>query len=66
MHFADLTIRLAYIDPGTGGIILQMIMAGLVGVGFYFRKALKKFLGFFGGAKDSKPDESPHEPKRDA
>lgn len=28
----------AYTDPGTGALIWQMMVAGLVGVGFYFRK----------------------------
>ena len=28
----------AYTDPGTGALIWQMMLAGLVGVGFYFRK----------------------------
>jgi hypothetical protein len=28
----------AYTDPGTGALIWQMMVAGLVGVGFYFRR----------------------------
>jgi hypothetical protein len=28
----------AYTDPGTGALIWQMLVAGLVGVGFYFRR----------------------------
>lgn len=28
----------AYTDPGTGALIWQMMLAGLVGTGFYFRK----------------------------
>lgn len=28
----------AYTDPGTGALIWQMAVAGLVGVGFYFRR----------------------------
>ena len=28
----------AYTDPGSGALIWQMVVAGLVGVGFYFRK----------------------------
>ena len=28
----------AYTDPGTGALIWQLMVAGLVGVGFYFRK----------------------------
>ena len=28
----------AYTDPGTGALIWQMLVAGVVGVGFYFRR----------------------------
>ena len=28
----------AYTDPGTGALIWQMMLAGIVGVGFYFRR----------------------------
>lgn len=28
----------AYTDPGTGALIWQMMVAGLVGVGFYYRR----------------------------
>jgi hypothetical protein len=28
----------AYADPGSGALIWQMLVAGLVGVGFYFRR----------------------------
>ena len=33
----------AYTDPGTGALIWQMMVAGLVGVGFYFRRILGWF-----------------------
>lgn len=29
---------LAYIDPGSGALVWQAIVAGLVGVSYYFRK----------------------------
>jgi hypothetical protein len=28
----------AYTDPGSGALIWQMMVAGIVGVGFYFRR----------------------------
>ena len=40
---------LAYVDPGTGSLILQMIIAGIVGVAAFFRKAI------FGIFKRRKP-----------
>ena len=33
----------AYTDPGTGALIWQMLVAGLVGVGFYFRRLTSWF-----------------------
>ncbi len=30
----------AYTDPGSGAMIWQMLVAGLIGAGFYFRKLL--------------------------
>lgn len=51
----------AYIDPGTGGVILQLIIATIVGAGFYFRKALSKVMSAVFGhrSKDGqKPDGS--------
>jgi len=35
----------AYTDPGTGALIWQMLVAGLVGVGFYFRRLTSWFKG---------------------
>lgn len=56
-------LTIAYIDPGTGAMVLQMIMAIVVGAGIYFRKALKRVFGLFGGGS-SKPksndDDSKH------
>ena len=33
----------AYTDPGTGALIWQMMVAGIVGVGFYFRRITSWF-----------------------
>ena len=30
----------AYIDPGTGGIVLQMLVAAVIGVGVFFRQRI--------------------------
>ena len=32
----------AYIDPGTGGIILQVIIGAIATIGIFFNKAKKK------------------------
>ena len=48
----------AYIDPGTGSYVLQILIAGLVGASFtikLFGKRIKLFLsGLFSKNKDSK------------
>ncbi len=39
---------LAYVDPGTGALLWQLLMAGFVGLAFYFRtifRWLKSKLG---------------------
>lgn len=40
------TIRMiiAYIDPGTGAVMLQMLIAALVGIGVFFRQRIKSLL----------------------
>ncbi len=37
----------AYIDPGTGSMLLQMIGAGIAGAIFYFREIRIKVLSLF-------------------
>ena len=37
----------AYIDPGTGSMLLQMLGAGIAGAIFYFREFRMKFLSLF-------------------
>jgi hypothetical protein len=51
-----LHLTLAYIDPQSGTLLLQMIAAGVLGALAYFRRA---WLGFFGLFKRSKPKDAP-------
>ncbi|MBM4218391.1 MAG: hypothetical protein FJ171_01895 [Gammaproteobacteria bacterium] len=37
----------AYIDPGTGSMLLQMIGAGIAGAIFYFRELRMKLIAMF-------------------
>jgi hypothetical protein len=46
---AENTMLLAYIDPGTGALLLQTLIAGVIGVLFYFRSVLKKIGGWLRG-----------------
>lgn len=38
---------LAYIDPGTGSMILQLLAAGLVTVSVVFRRSIARVFGIF-------------------
>ncbi|MCC7289011.1 hypothetical protein IT414_01285 [bacterium] len=38
---------LAYLDPGSGSIIIQVIMGGVLGMGYMARKSIAAVLGRF-------------------
>lgn len=47
----------AYLDPGTGSIILQSLIAGIAGALLFFKSYWWRFLGLFrksGGRRDEK------------
>ena len=46
---------LGYIDPGSGQVILQIVIAGLIGALVFFRNLWWKFLGIFTGRKAEPP-----------
>lgn len=45
---------MAYLDPGSGTYLIQMIIAGMVGFGFFFRKYWQQVKSFFTKKKDGK------------
>ena len=53
MHFF-----LLYIDPGSGSYILQMIIAAVLGVSFFFKNFWLSIKAFFTGKKPKKEDEN--------
>jgi hypothetical protein len=56
------TLVIAYIDPGTAGIVIQMILAGVVGVGVYFRRTIVGLWWMLTGKKSTgKSPETKHE-----
>ncbi len=62
MSFIGNAINLAYIDPGSGAMLLQWFIAAIVGAGFFFRQAVTRLVRrLFGKKKDIK-DEKPLEP----
>ena len=52
MHFFFL-----YIDPGSGSYILQMIIAAVLGVSFFFKNFWLAVKTFFTGKKAKKKEE---------
>ncbi len=59
MHwiFAPLHIDPAYLDPGSGSFILQVLLASLVGVGFAFRSFWARLFGRGSAGADDDEDE---------
>ena len=49
-------MMIAYIDPGTGALALQLIMAAILGAGVYFRRAIGRILGFGRRKKERQQD----------
>jgi hypothetical protein len=43
----------AYIDPGTGSLIIQIVIGGLIGAGVGIKIFWKKIIGFFTKNKGS-------------
>ncbi len=54
---------LCYIDPGSGMIVLQLIMAAAVGTLVFFRKMIYKAVGVITGRGKKQMDEIPVTPE---
>ncbi len=51
---------LAYLDPGTGSLLIQLLLAGLLGIGVAVRIFWDKIIGLF--KKDNDSDEAMYDP----
>jgi hypothetical protein len=47
----------AYLDPGSGSFIIQLVIAALVGAAFVFRGTLSKIKRFFNRSKTDEVEE---------
>lgn len=47
----------AYLDPGSGSMLLQLILAGLIGAGIAIRVFWRRILGIFGIKPKAEPSE---------
>jgi hypothetical protein len=45
-----------YLDPGSGSMLLQLLLAALLGIGLVVRSQWSKIKSMFGGKKDSETD----------
>jgi len=53
MHFRPL----AYLDPGSGSFLIQLLIAALLGLGIAFRASWGKIKGWFGFKTKSEDDD---------
>ena len=58
LYFAQTTSSFAYLDPGTGSIILQAIIAVIALIGSYMSFYWKKVKDFFKKLKKKKSDKN--------
>jgi hypothetical protein len=61
MNFLELPKEMAYLDPGSGSLILQMAIAAILGLGVLLRAQWKKIKSLFGGKETPKEDEDKDE-----
>jgi hypothetical protein len=55
----------AYIDPGTGSMLLQVIGAGIAGAIFYFRELRIKVMSMFSRRQEPAPEDASEPPPGD-
>jgi len=53
---AELAIVIAYVDPGSGFLMLQMAGGALLGAWFYFRRSVTRFAARVLGCSAIEPD----------
>jgi hypothetical protein len=53
---------LLYIDPGSGSYLVQVIIAGILGVAFYFKTLWSKVRSFF--SRNKNEDQTKNEKER--
>ena len=56
-----MNVCLLYIDPGSGSYLVQVIIAGVLGIAFYFKTIWLKVKTFFSGRKKEQSNQEGHE-----
>jgi hypothetical protein len=49
----------AYIDPGSGSLIIQALIAGMVAVPIFFRQQISRAIRTFRGDRDTRSESAP-------
>jgi hypothetical protein len=68
MHFQLITLfspllrPQAYLDPGSGSFLIQLLIAGIVGAGFLIKVYWKKVKGLFVRSESKKEDDNDVQP----
>lgn len=52
LQFVLLRPAYAYVDPGSGSVIVTTILGLIAAVGYWFRKSFYRIRSWFGGGKD--------------
>ena len=53
--------HLLYIDPGSGSYLVQVIIAGILGVALYFKTIWYKIKSIFRGRRKEEPGDNPNQ-----
>lgn len=48
----------AYLDPGSGSFLVQLLIAGIVGIGFLIKAYWKKIKGLFNRSESEKEEDN--------
>ena len=59
---ASVTEAMAYLDPGSGSMLLQLLLGGVAGVVMLLKLYWHQLLVFFGIKKKETPEETPGAP----
>lgn len=49
---------LAYIDPVSGSIMIQLLVGAVLGGGLFFRRSIARLFGFFRGTSKDEPTDA--------
>ncbi len=55
-------VVIAYLDPGSGSLILQLLIAGIMGAGILVKVFWKRIKGFFTRSTEKKEDDTELQP----